>query len=63
MHKYFKELDTNGNIIGQCSITYKDKNYLNKYIQNCFKTIEISEKEYIQIRKQLSKTKEDIINV
>jgi len=52
MHKYFKELDTNGNVIGQCSITYRDKEYLNKYIQECSNAIEITEKEYNLIREQ-----------
>lgn len=52
MHKYFKELDMNGNIIGQCSITYRDKEYLDEYIQEYPNAVEITEKEYDQIRKK-----------
>lgn len=54
MHKYFKELDINQNIIGVCSIAYRTIEELNDYINKCFKTIEISEKEYDQIRNKLS---------
>jgi hypothetical protein len=53
MHKYFKELDINGNIVGHCSIT-GNKKYIEEYKNSkCIKVVEISEKEYDRLRKAL----------
>lgn len=53
MHKYFKEINETGIIIGVCSISYRTNDELNEYKQKCFKTVEIKEKEYDQLRKTL----------
>lgn len=57
MHKYFKEINELEEVIGVCSILYKDIKTLDEYKQQCFRTIEITEKEYSQLRKQLGENK------
>jgi hypothetical protein len=54
MHKYFKELDKDENVVGHCSIYYKDVKNLENYKSKCVKTVEISKKEYDKLRKPIS---------
>ena len=57
MHRYFKELNENRNIVGYCSLTYKTQEQLESYFKLCkdeFVIPEgISEKKYNQLRKML----------
>jgi len=56
-HKYFKELDESDNITGFCSISYKDKQYLEDHLlSKCYKVVEITEKEYDRLRKLINKS-------
>lgn len=54
MHKYLKELNENKEIVGICDITYKTNEEWWSYISKVFEAVEISEKEYDMLRKQLS---------
>ena len=54
MHKYFKELDKSDNITGLCSISYKKNEKLWEYFSKVYKAVEITEKEYDRLRRELS---------